>query len=305
MEFHFIILIVALLVLIALIICIYYKNKDFISILFPLCKSESESKSGGSATEKSEKLIWPTKHVFTESQIQDALDFINFNNFGAISQSEFAKLKKYSADHKIPIEQMISFRNMLITEKSIQSSKEIYKYRQQLKNDAKSTNADEFFKKYPLDPIQIIKELGRDNVSEEILKYADNFSKENKEKFSAIQKKARSYEIFIEDWVKKSAPNIKFQTEETLRSEQIEKHGRVIATPDILFDEPVILKTKDSEHLIRWIDAKDYCLVDIPFIMKKLVEQAETYTTLYGPGAFCFHYGITQGIEIPNTILLS
>ncbi len=84
----------------------------------------------------------------------------------------------------------------------------------------------------------------------------------------------------------------------------IKKQGNYVATPDILFDDPILLDVNGIKTQIKWIDAKNYLLCDIPFIMKSLRKQANKYYEIYGMGAFVFHYGIDESISIPGAIVL-
>lgn len=116
-----------------------------------------------------------------------------------------------------------------------------------------------------------------------------------------------------------------FQTQEELVEEQTAKHGRAVITPDILFAKPITLQVthpnkKVETHQIRWIDAKNYLLVPAvdashlytldkehrrdTFIEKSIRDQADRYVREFGPGAFVFHYGFMEGINIPNVIFL-
>ncbi len=85
---------------------------------------------------------------------------------------------------------------------------------------------------------------------------------------------------------------------------EIKNAGEITATPDILFDEPIILELDGTNHEIRWMDAKNYILIDVPFIIKSLHKQAAKYNTIYGLGAFVFHYGFDASIKIPGAVLL-
>ena len=74
--------------------------------------------------------------------------------------------------------------------------------------------------------------------------------------------------------------------------------------PDILFKEPIILKVDGVSYTIRWFDAKNYILINIPFILASLKRQAEKYYKVFGMGAFVFHYGFDSSIKIPGVIML-
>ncbi len=89
--------------------------------------------------------------------------------------------------------------------------------------------------------------------------------------------------------------NIKYFTEEQLREK-----GTTL-TPDLLLKEPI----KINGTLIYWVDAKDYYGSNLKIITKGLKKQSSKYNNKFGKGAFVFHYGFSEKLNIKNTLLLS
>ena len=94
--------------------------------------------------------------------------------------------------------------------------------------------------------------------------------------------------------------NIKFKTEEDFRQQQQQQKEKqqqqhqqqqeqntLIATPDFLFEEPILL----NGNIIYWIDAKNYAYYGNKMFEKKLQQQAAKYTHLFGNGVFMFSKG--------------
>lgn len=91
----------------------------------------------------------------------------------------------------------------------------------------------------------------------------------------------------------------KIKTEEQLIAEQVAATGYAIITPDILFEEPIII----NDQTIHWIDFKSYAGCDATFLYKKNVEQAKKYNEKFGPGAIVYRHGFVE-MSIPDTLIL-
>ena len=89
--------------------------------------------------------------------------------------------------------------------------------------------------------------------------------------------------------------NIKYLTEEQLR-----KKGTTL-TPDLLLEEPI----KINGVLMHWIDAKDFYGSNLRIITRGLNKQSSKYNDKFGKGAFVFHHGFSEKLNIKNTLLLS
>lgn len=92
---------------------------------------------------------------------------------------------------------------------------------------------------------------------------------------------------------------IDHKTEEQIRLLQIDEDSRVIATPDILFDKPILI----NGCFVHWIDYKNYVGTPDTFLSGKLRAQAKKYTERFGPGAFAFKGGFVEGSDLCALLL--
>lgn len=267
--------------------------------------------------ENSKTINWENKLIFPEISILELLDKVEklIPDFGPIRKTEMTELINLSKIEKYPPGMLISIRNILSTKRAIESKKNISNYIQKIKFEygkIKSGNLSisDYFKEIPLPPLTILKILNQNNikVSPVFFNWCKNNDFEEAETFKKILKKSNEFEEILIDWLKKKYPKISFQTQQELYTKQKEKYKKAIATPDILFDEPVIFKISgpnwEQTQLIRWLDAKNYTLFNVDFLVKHIRHQSEKYNNLYGPGALVFRYGYTERIQFQNTIIL-
>lgn len=111
------------------------------------------------------------------------------------------------------------------------------------------------------------------------------------------RKRAQAFEESLETFLQ--AQHVDFHTEREIIDQQLHK-----LTPDILFKEPIEIQVNDEIHIIHWMDAKNYFLINVPFIMNNLQTQSKKYNDEFGAGAFVFHYGFDESIKIENTLIL-
>lgn len=269
-------------------------------------------------TKKSSIVKWVNKLQFSEEKIKDLITKVNnlIPDFGPIRQAEMTSLINLAKIENVEPGMLISLRNILSTNKSIEANKIANKYYRDIKDDylnlykQDKITINDFFNKFPLPPLLILKIINSFGikVSKVFFEYAKNNDFEDKEHFLKILKHSDLFEEELIQRIKKDIPNFKTQAE--LAKEQQEKFGRAISTPDILLLEPTLFEITNPDgsqfqQLIKWIDAKNYTLVNIPFIINSINKQAERYNTQYGPGALIFKYGYTEGITIPQTTILS
>ena len=296
-----------------------------ISIIFVLLKIYSKSdiinlSKIGSHEDNSKSIVWENKQIYSDDKLIQISELIEntIKNYEPVNSknSEYL-LKTISESNNISLDGVISLRNMIATQKSINSFKKInvnkinnvvndYKLLSNLTNQ----NVKQFFKKYDIPPLKIINIL-KDNglkINQKLYQYAEKNDSENQKSMNIILKNADDFEKNLINWIKVKYPSIKFKTQEQLVEEQTKLYGKPFATPDILFDEPILITVSDNKseitQLIKWIDAKNYTLMHIPFIMNSLKNQSEKYLQHFGPGAFAFHYGINKNINIPNILIL-
>lgn len=108
---------------------------------------------------------------------------------------------------------------------------------------------------------------------------------------------ARNERIFVDKFRK---TGVQMRTQDDLVADQIVNDGKASLTPDLLFDEPVIINGLP----VAWIDYKDYTGSPVGFLMMSNRKQAAKYTARWGPGAIFYNGGIVDGITIESTQLL-
>lgn len=260
------------------------------------------------------KISWKNIKSYDHKTIIGRIAFVKKNMVGLLplgtELGEIKGLQKYAKDHKLPIYEMICFRSAIKIQQEIYIGKYI------------SSNMDKFKKLYnkKIDKISVdknelmtfliqnnlpvsyvyklldkkseIKNISQQNIS--ILKTIINNNEiANKE----IIRRSKEFEISLEKYI--DTFQISYRTEEDIR---IDKD--YVLTPDILFDTPITLIVNNVEYKIRWMDAKNYTLFNVQFIMKSLNKQASKYYNVFGQGAFVFHYGFDNSITIPNVVIL-
>lgn len=108
---------------------------------------------------------------------------------------------------------------------------------------------------------------------------------------------ARNERIFVDKF---RETGIRIRTQDDLAAEQIAADGRASLTPDLLFDEPVLI---NGQH-VGWIDYKDYVGTPVGFLMTSNRKQAAKYAARWGPGAIFYNGGVIEGVAIPYAQLL-
>lgn len=305
-----------IIILIALLLLVYYINIP------------KRIHGGGGVS-----IDWTDRFIYNTKQIIELIEPIeqNINRFEPMNPDEYQLLKKHAVKMKVPTGQLMSIRDILATQKAINARKQINKYVHNIKPFyEKNNDPAKFFKLFPAPPLFIFNMLDKnDSEKYETFKiYATKHDSESPDHYRSIQKTADHFELELIKWIKQTYPNVKFRTQTELVEQQTLQYGRPIITPDILFDEPVLFRVKrkptnsigrtnftseisdkqilppEEDRLIRWIDAKNFTLIKAPFIVHHIEKQAEKYNQHFGPGALVFHYGYTDNIIIPNTLIL-
>lgn len=253
--------------------------------------------------------------VYDHATILKRVVFINKHMKGLlpIGESEKKILERYAEEHELPVYEMLSMRNALKVQQEINSSKKFHFCVDKIKNkfinltkEQKNGIVDNmkiriFFESvrmpfhYILRTIEKLSEYNK--LNEDNHKYIQSIRDTIYQKEVQVRENSEAFEHALENYLKSN--DIQFRTEI-----DIKKIGDYNVTPDILLDEPIILKVNDNEYKIKWMDAKNYILIDVPFIIKSLHKQANKYNEIFGLGAFVFHYGLDSSISIPNAIIL-
>lgn len=98
-------------------------------------------------------------------------------------------------------------------------------------------------------------------------------------------KAAQEMEDKFVEYVRGICPRIKTQDE--LVKSQTKEFGRAVSTPDVLFDEAVLI----NGEKVKWIDFKSYTLTPVGPIWRSTHRQAEGYLAAWGTGALCYRGG--------------
>jgi hypothetical protein len=288
-------------------------------------------------------LEWINKAVYTEDQMLFIVNKISSNIKKFCSRPDRQILLRISSEYNrvkaasspdINLIQLITLQQLLCTQESINSSRNIFKYRSHFKDFVKKQGNRppvEFIKEavpmFYISPIQAARlYLTMANSATSVKKWfqhpktapvqyrklilwAYKNDSESPQNALSIMRESQEFENKLIKWLKKQ--KMDFKTQEDLVIEQTKLYGRAIITPDVLFTNPITIKARNpdgttSEHKVKWIDAKNFILAPYKqdFIEKKIKEQADKYVAEYGPGAFVFHYGFTKGLSYPGCVIL-
>uniref|UniRef100_A0A6G6ABR4 TPd superfamily protein n=1 Tax=Borely moumouvirus TaxID=2712067 RepID=A0A6G6ABR4_9VIRU len=261
------------------------------------------------------KLVWNNVKIYTPQTINQRIFFIKkvMKSTMPLYGKEQKILVKYADKNNLPHDEIISLRNSLkiqndinkaqnykiklsdlkkkftdIVEKNYDSENFNNKIEKFIKSSdisidivLKVINKTYHYKKYNLDKLPFIKILN------------ETLIKKNQEQ----KIKSRQFEICLENYL--TEKNIPYLAEKDIIENNIHN-----LTPDILFESPITIVLNGSEYIIHWMDAKNYTLTKIPYILKSVKKQASKYYNAFGLGALVFHYGYDNTINIPGAIIL-
>lgn len=134
-------------------------------------------------------------------------------------------------------------------------------------------------------------------LPEDAREYIQKILRIIKKKESESNARGKEYELLLQKYL--TSLNIEYQTEDDIREE-----GKYDVTPDILLKEPYTIIVDNKEHIVNWMDAKAFMLINVPYLRQKLTKQATKYNDIFGPGAFVFAEGIDTSVTIPSTLIL-
>jgi hypothetical protein len=282
------------------------KSNTDLKIVTPIKPTIVNSKQG------SKKIIWTNNLVYNNDAMTEKINFIEkqLNIFSPLANKEKQELIEFEKNYHLPDGEMVQLRNTVKIQKDIDASKHFRrisnivkeKFIKQFTGERINNTSLEFFIKSTRMPfghvIKLLESLPEfKNISEHNLKYINKMKRIIINNETDIRRRSMHFEYSLENYL--TSQNIKYRTEK-----QIKESNDYTITPDILFDDPIILQLNNVNHSIKWMDAKNYMLVDIPFIIKSLNKQAAKYNKILGMGAFVFHYGIDNSISIPGTLIL-
>jgi|SRR5579872_7089861 len=256
-----------------------------------------------------DQLVWHNNLTFNPNKI---ITFVKHNLHGLLPlyQTEYQQLKSYSKSHNFPIKSLVSIRNLVKIQEEIcrgrispKTKEDIIESFKHLLKDPSKQSIYQFFSSHKVSVKNIIFTISTlpeyRNLSKDSLKHIFKYVKDMETADSKSKINSQKFEDDLSNWLKKHT-STPFKTELQIRSET----ATMRSTPDVLFDKPIEITVNGTTHKISWIDAKNYALVNVPFIIRSLTKQSDKYQLEIGPGAFVFHYGIDPSIRIGNTLLL-
>ena len=261
-----------------------------------------------------QKIIWPNNQSIDPDILADRIKFVEKNMWGLLPvyNPEYSALKTYVKVHDIKMGQLLSIRNQLKIKKEIKRNKLVDTYAENIirafdklisKPDLDLDRINAFYARTNLPIHSVIKLISQQSKFKELDHHLIKKFYQVLKDINKIETKSKIQSEKFESHVEKFITNleIRYQTEADIRYEKIYK-----VTPDILFDEPVTIIINESEHKIRWLDAKNYIFMgpNVPFILESIKKQAKKYNDIFGPGAFIFRYGFISGVQIEGAYLL-
>lgn len=227
--------------------------------------------------------------------------------------------KRYQTD--IPMECALSIRSVVLKDKVIRGYSKMNHMIGRISVDYNNKNIVELSKKYDFPPLNLLRGIllfrgfepsavydvftgkkpaatilkGRNLEQYKLALRNDAEASFNQSEIARI---AAENERAVVKWFADNGISMKTQNE--LVAEQVKEYGRAVATPDILFTEPVYINGVRT----HWLDYKDYTATEIPFIFNSNVDQSARYVEKWGPGVLCYRY-VVGNVSIPNVQCLS
>lgn len=258
------------------------------------------------------KLIWINKKNYPHDLLLERIQFVkkNMNGLFPIYGQELKNIKKYASDNNIPLFEILSMRNSIKiqfeifgsrnTQLNIDSFKSKFKKivtminlnQHDIKKLIKNSNLPVSF------VIKMMKHMQEfNNLSQKNKTYLDRIQQLSCDYDKISKQRSREYEIMLENFL--TNKKIHYLTETNIKQQTIYN-----VTPDILLKDPIEICVDGQNYIINWMDAKNYILIDVPFIINSLKKQANKYNKVFGLGAFVFHYGFDVTVKISGAILL-
>lgn len=268
-----------------------------------------------------EKISWINRKVHDHATIVGQMKFVKSNMRGLLPLygREKDRLIEYANRHNILPEELMSIRNQIKIQSEIESSRYWTKLEPIIKRKFASLSRDlskysseekkvagskliSFIKQTNLPIPMVVRIISSmpefKSLNVNALYYLNKILSIIKNKEIISRKKSQYFEDKLADYLRANYA-LKFKTELEIKSQKLYN-----ITPDILFDEPIELEVDGRVHTIRWIDAKNYILINVPFMLKSLKKQAEKYIKAFGSGAFVFSHGFDSSIKIPGVVYL-
>ena len=274
-------------------------------------------------------IYWPANIPINKLDLESDIKFVkgNMNGLVPVYRDEMLRMKTYADNRNISLHSVLSIRNQIKIQKEIKSgryvneNKIIDKFNKLIQKQNLDLNLGtrnripsnepllrlkqiiDFYSKIMYAPIVVIKIISKLPLFKEL---SHDLTKKFYQIFKDINKiehkskiLSEKFEHTLENFISKY--HVKFLTETDIRNNKISH-----LTPDILFEQPVTININGINKKIKWIDAKNFIFIGtyMPFMYKKIINQAKKYYTEFGQGAFVFRYGFVDGINIDGAYLL-
>ncbi|EJN40969.1 hypothetical protein lvs_L466 [Acanthamoeba polyphaga lentillevirus] len=259
------------------------------------------------------KLVWNNYMVYNPNTIAQRMNFVKqyINYFFPMNESEKIILDNYAKKINISPHQLYSFGNMLRIQNDLNNSVSYKKKKESIKSafskeiSNNHKNHDESIKNFIEStkiPANIVLKIIKNTpiYKEEDFDESDyikNLKKSYYDHNKDVLNRSKKFEVCLENYLRNLG--VDFKTETDIIRKKLHKF-----TPDILLNKPIIIELNGKEYPISWIDAKNYTLIRMPFVLESLRKQSNKYNKAFGNGAFVFHYGLDSSINIPNTLIL-
>nr|QFG74333.1 MAG: hypothetical protein [Megaviridae environmental sample] len=246
-------------------------------------------------------------------KFQDDLknNILNNITFNKLSDDDLNKMyKQYNIDKNI----ILSYRNQLLKDYTVFNHYKITDNITKIIRDY-NNNILKLSAKYKFSPMSIMriiikKKYPHLKLSKETLNNLDSEDKDQlllAEKNDIVsnlfqyeqQKKADEYENDIAIFL--NTNDVRYKTQEQLIEDQKKTKGYAYATPDFLLDEKIII----NNHMIKWIEVKNFYGTNVRFIKKKIQKQIDKYHKIWGFGCLVFRYGIYENLKYENCITIA
>jgi hypothetical protein len=108
---------------------------------------------------------------------------------------------------------------------------------------------------------------------------------------------AELFEDFLCSYLERH--QVQFIRQSEVAAQQMQKFGQAVATPDILFEQPIEI----NGQCTNWIDAKNFYGADLSMLKKRSIKQMDRYVKRWGAGAVVFSKGHCQALSLPGCTL--
>lgn len=241
-----------------------------------------------------------------------------YKTFKAITPDEEKSLKEGLAEinkkHKsnISLEQLIALRNVVVLKRVIKATGRVKKFSKKLSKElSEGKSIKELSETYGIPPLNTLRYIlrargwERKKISEafkdtsqlpEDLRKDFEYANANDITAESIEDKEAAAKKKHIDAVVKYLKNAGITAEIPAQPADSETD----AAPDILIKEPFCINDKR----VKWINVKNAPLVEMYFLKEKTRNEAEKHNDNIGPGAVVFAWGLADGVDISDVLVL-